>query len=55
MELHLLVQKKLNKLDEDNIFLEGSSYLENNVYKFMGKILALILNLKFHLVICQLK
>ena len=29
--------EKLNKLDENNIFLEGSSYLENDVYKIYGK------------------
>ena len=28
--------EKLNKLNEDNIFLEGSSYLENKVYKIYG-------------------
>ena len=29
--------EKLNRIDEYNIFLEGSSYLENNVYKIYGK------------------
>ena len=29
--------EKLNRLDEYNIFLEGNSYLENNVYKIYGK------------------
>ena len=29
--------EKLNKLDEYNIFLEGSSYLENDAYKIYGK------------------
>ena len=28
---------KLNKIDEFNIFLEGSSYLENDFYKIYGK------------------
>ena len=29
--------EKLNKIDEDNIFLEGDSYLENKEYKIYGK------------------
>ena len=29
--------KKLNKIDEDNIYLEGKSYLENREYKIYGK------------------
>ena len=29
--------EKLNRLDEYNIFLEGSSYLENDVYKIYGR------------------
>ena len=29
--------EKLNKIDEDNIFLEGNSYLENKEYKIYGK------------------
>ena len=29
--------EKLNRLDEYNIFLEGSSYLENDVYQIFGK------------------
>ena len=29
--------EKLNKIDEDNIYLEGSSYLENKEYKIYGK------------------
>ena len=28
--------EKLNKINEDNIFLEGSSYLENKDYKIYG-------------------
>ena len=28
--------EKLNRLDEYNIFLEGNSYLENDVYKIYG-------------------
>ena len=28
--------EKLNKIDEDNIYLEGSSYLENKDYKIYG-------------------
>ena len=27
----------MNKIDEDNIFLEGNSYLENKEYKIYGK------------------
>ena len=29
--------EKLNKIDEDNIYLEGISYLENKEYKVYGK------------------
>ena len=29
--------EKFNKVDEDNIFLEGNSYLENKEYKIYGK------------------
>ena len=29
--------EKLNRLDEYNIFLEGSSYLENDTYRVYGK------------------
>ena len=29
--------EKLNKLDENNIYLEGKSYLENKEYKIYGK------------------
>ena len=29
--------EKLNKIDEDNIYLEGESYLENKKYKIYGK------------------
>ncbi len=29
--------EKLNKIDENNIFLEGESYLENKEYKVYGK------------------
>ena len=29
--------EKLNKVDEDNIYLEGNSYLENKEYKIYGK------------------
>ena len=29
--------EKLNKIDEDNIYLEGDSYLENKEYKIYGK------------------
>tara|TARA_Y200000002_G_scaffold3529_1_gene3232 strand:- start:1094 stop:1522 length:429 start_codon:yes stop_codon:yes gene_type:complete len=29
--------EKLNKVDENNIFLEGKSYLENKEYKIYGK------------------
>ena len=30
--------EKLNKIDENNIYLEGSSYLENKDYKKLHKI-----------------
>ena len=29
--------EKLNKIDDNNIFLEGESYLENKEYKIYGK------------------
>jgi len=29
--------EKLNKIDDNNIYLEGISYLENNAYKIYGK------------------
>ncbi|MFL2533490.1 MAG: hypothetical protein ACJ0RM_00865 [Alphaproteobacteria bacterium] len=29
--------EKLNKIDDNNIYLEGASYLENNIYKIYGK------------------
>ena len=29
--------EKLNKVDDNNIFLKGKSYLENNEYKIYGK------------------
>ena len=29
--------EKLNKIDKDNIYLEGKSYLENKEYKIYGK------------------
>ena len=29
--------EKLNKIDKDNIYLEGKSYLENKEYKIFGK------------------
>ena len=29
--------EKLNKIDDDNIFLEGKSYLENKEYEIYGK------------------
>ena len=29
--------EKLNKIDEDNIYLEGNSYLENKEYKFPSR------------------
>jgi archaellum component FlaF (FlaF/FlaG flagellin family) len=29
--------EKLNKIDDNNIYLEGESYLENNDYKIYGK------------------
>ena len=29
--------EKLNKVDENNIYLEGQSYLENKEYKIYGK------------------
>ena len=29
--------EKLNKIDDNNIYLEGKSYLENKEYKIYGK------------------
>jgi len=36
--------EKLNKIDEDNFFLQGKSYLENNEYKIYGQDISINLN-----------
>ena len=36
--------EKLNKIDEDNFFLQGKSYLENNDYKIYGEDISINLN-----------
>jgi len=36
--------EKLNKIDEDNIFLQGKSYLENYEYKIYGEDISINLN-----------
>lgn len=36
--------QKLSKIDDYNIFLEGKSYLENEVYKIYGKNISIDLN-----------
>ena len=36
--------EKLNKIDDDNIFLKGNSYLENNEYKIYGKNISISLS-----------
>ena len=36
--------EKLNKIDENNIYLEGKSYLENKEYKIYGKDIKIKLN-----------
>ncbi len=36
--------EKLNKIDENNIYLEGKSYLENKEYKIYGKDIKINLN-----------
>ena len=36
--------EKLNKIDEDNFFLQGNSYLENNEYKIYGEDISINLN-----------
>ena len=36
--------EKLNKIDEDNFFLKGKSYLENNEYKIYGEDISINLN-----------
>ena len=36
--------EKLNKIDEDNFFLQGKSYLENNLYKIYGEDISINLN-----------
>ena len=36
--------EKLNKIDEDNFFLQGKSYLENNKYKIYGEDISINLN-----------
>ena len=36
--------EKLNKIDEDNFFLQGISYLENDEYKIYGEDISINLN-----------
>jgi hypothetical protein len=36
--------EKLNKIDEENFFLQGKSYLENNEYKIYGEDISINLN-----------
>ena len=36
--------EKLNKIDENNFFLQGKSYLENNEYKIYGEDISINLN-----------
>ena len=36
--------EKLNKIDEDNFFLQGKSYLENSEYKIYGEDISINLN-----------
>ena len=36
--------EKLNKIGEDNFFLQGKSYLENNEYKIYGEDISINLN-----------
>ena len=36
--------EKLNKIDEDNFFLQGNSYLENDEYKIYGEDISINLN-----------
>ena len=36
--------EKLNKIDENNFFLQGKSYLENNKYKIYGEDISINLN-----------
>jgi hypothetical protein len=36
--------EKLNKIDEDNFFLQGKSYLENDEYKIYGEDITINLN-----------
>ena len=36
--------EKLNKIDEDNFFLQGKSYLENEEYKIYGEDISINLN-----------
>ena len=36
--------EKLNKIDENHIYLEGKSYLENKEYKIYGKDITIKLN-----------
>ena len=38
--------EKLNKIDDDNIFLEGESYLENKEYKIYGKNISINLSME---------
>ena len=39
--------EKLNKIDEDNFFLQGKSYLENDEYKIYGEDISINLNEDF--------
>ena len=36
--------EKLNKIDDDNFFLQGNSYLENDEYKIYGEDISINLN-----------
>ena len=42
--------EKLNKIDDNNIYLEGKSYLENKEYKIYGKNISINLSKKYQIV-----
>ena len=42
--------EKLNKIDENNIYLEGKSYFENKEYKIYGKNITINLQKKYPIV-----
>ena len=46
--------EKLNKIDDNNIYLEGKSYLENKEYKIYGKNITIKLYQKKYQIVMSL-